>query len=135
MEIDRKVDRIDYYLDFADRVNEIKSKLMTILTDLKAQGKSIVGYGAAAKATTLLAYFGIDTKILDYVADLNQFKQGRFMGGNRLPIVAPSKILEDQPDYMLILAWNFADEIIKQQSEFQAKGGKFIVPIPTPQVV
>ena len=57
------------------------------------------------------------------------------MGGNRLPIVAPSKILEDQPDYMLILAWNFADEIIKQQSEFQAKGGKFIVPIPTPQVV
>lgn len=135
MEVERKVDRIDYYLDFADRVNKIKSELMTILTDLKQQGKSIVGYGAAAKATTLLAYFGIDTKILDYVADLNQFKQGRFMGGNHLPIVAPTKILEDQPDYMLILAWNFADEIIKQQSEFQSKGGKFIVPIPSPKVV
>lgn len=135
MEIDRKVDRIDYYLDFADRVNQIKSELMTILKDLKQQGKRIVGYGAAAKATTLLAYFGIDTSILDYVADLNQFKQGRFMGGNHLPIVPPSQILEDQPDYMLILAWNFADEIIKQQSEFQSKGGKFIVPIPSPKIV
>ena len=115
-ESDLGINQVSFYDSFTKKIGQLKSDLIVMLEDLKSQGKTIVGYGAAAKGNTFMSYIGIDDKYLDYIADLSQYKQGLFFSGNHLPIVSPDKLVEDIPDYVLILAWNFSKEIIRQPS-------------------
>lgn len=124
-----------YYAGFAGRVEALRAALLALLAGLKAQGKRIAAYGASAKGSTLLNYFGIGGETLDYVVDRSTEKQGRYTPGTRLPILAPAHLLEDNPDYLLLLSWNFLDEVLEQQAAYRATGGKFIVPVPEVRVV
>jgi SAM-dependent methyltransferase len=125
----------DYYRDFARRVEQIRDDLLALLRQYRDEGKTVAGYGAAAKGATLLNYVGIGTDLVAYVVDRNVHKHGRFMPGTHQEILDPAALLDRQPDAVLLLAWNFADEIIRQQAEYQARGGTFIVPVPTPKVL
>ncbi len=129
------LDRFEYYTRFADRVAGVKHDLLALLGSIKAEGKTIAAYGAAAKGATLLNYVGITTGLVDFVVDRNIHKQGLCMPGTHQRIEDPIALLDRQPDYVLLLAWNFKDEIMAQQSEYVSRGGRFIVPVPTPQIV
>ncbi len=129
------MDTFGYYEEFGHRVEAVKTGLLDLLGGLRAEGKRIAAYGAAAKGATLVNYVGIGTDLVEYVVDRNVHKQGLHMPGTHQPIRDVSALLEDQPDYVLLLAWNFKNEIMAQQAEYLARGGRFIVPVPTPEVV
>jgi hypothetical protein len=131
----RGMNELAFYRGFAQRVLDLKDKLRELLDRLKKEGHRIAGYGAAAKGSTLLNTFGIGTETLDFVVDRNTHKQGLHMPGIRVPISPPERLCQDMPAYTLLLTWNFAEEILRQQAEYRRRGGKFIVPIPDVVVV
>lgn len=124
-----------YYASFAEQVKETKRKLLAFLIEARRAGKQVVGYGAPGKGNTLLNYCGIRTDFLDYTVDRSAYKQGRFLPGTHIPILAPSRIAETRPDYVLILPWNLRDEVVQQMAGIRAWGGRFVVPIPAVEVI
>ncbi len=128
------VSDLSAYGDFRRRVEALKGELCDRLHTLKSRGARLAAYGASAKGSTLLNYFGIGSELLDFVVDRSTVKQGHYTPGSHLPIYAPEKLLEEMPDQVLLLTWNFADEIVRQQQEYRQRGGRFLIPIPTVRV-
>jgi hypothetical protein len=116
-------------------VQNLKASLRDLLLQLKRERKRVAGYGAAAKGTTLLNFFQIGPEMLDFVVDRSTYKQGHYTPGTHLPIFSPDKLMYDKPDYVLLLSWNLANEILEQQRLFRQQGGRFIIPIPELKVV
>lgn len=126
---------IKNYLAFNEQAKDVKRELLKFLSQVKRDGKIIVGYGAAAKGNTMLNYCGIKNDLIDYVADISPYKQGRYLPGSRIPIAAPDRIRNTKPDYVLILPWNIKEEIMDQLSYIRDWGGKFVIPIPNLKVI
>lgn len=124
------INNIEVMSKFTDQVNSIKKDLTTLLSKLSSQGKRVVGFGAPAKGNILLNYCGIDSKLLSYVTDNIPYKQGLYTPGTHIQVLPENKIFEDRPDYVLLLPWNFKEEILKKLSEYRRSGGKVIIPIP-----
>jgi SAM-dependent methyltransferase len=122
--------RLTFYETFARRVEKLRQTLRSFLFDLKNEQQRLAAYGAAAKGSTLLNYLQLGSEVLDFVVDRSPYKQGKYMPGIRLPIYSPAKLIEQMPSYVLLLTWNFADEILHQQTEYRQRGGHFIIPIP-----
>ena len=120
---------------FAKDVESHREKVLALLYKLKSEGAAIVGVSAPAKGMTLLNYCHIGPELLNFVTEKSQLKIGKYTPGLHIPVVPDSVLLEEKPDYALLLAWNFADEIMENLSEFRKNGGKFIIPIPEPHIV
>jgi SAM-dependent methyltransferase len=134
-EKEQGVTALRYYDAFAGNVRRLGESLTGLLRDLRGKGKRIAAYGASAKGSTLLNTFGIGADLVDFVVDRSSHKQGRYTPGTHLLIEPPARLLEAMPDYVLLLTWNFADEILAQQAEYRMRGGRFIVPVPEVKVV
>ncbi len=125
---------LETYKRFSQKVGLLKADLVQTLSDLKRGGKRIFAYGAAAKGSTLLNYYGIGHDTIEFIVDRSPHKVGRLSPGTHIPVISVEKFKADYPDYLLVLAWNFYEEIVEQQAEFQAAGGHFIIPVPTVQI-
>jgi len=133
-EHNRGLDHLWTYLDFQREVEGIRERLLDIIHTVKGKGRTIAGYGASAKSTTMLNYCGIGGQYLDYVLDATPYKLGRFTPGTHLPIIGPSD--EDgRPDYYLLLVWNYLHDVLARERGYRNRGGKFIVPIPEPRII
>jgi len=125
----------DYYFAFAERAHQVRREMLQHLQKLRAEGKSVAGYGAPAKGNTLLNYCAIGPELVEYTVDANPHKQGMFLPGNRIPVFAPSKIHETRPAVIVILPWNLREELLEQLQPCRAWGAKFLVPIPRPEIL
>ena len=134
-EAEAGLDGPEGYRTFGTRVAALRDSLRTLLEDLKAKGATLAAYGAAAKGATMINFVGIGPDLIDFVADRNEHKHGRYMPGQHVVIRPPEHMLEAKPDYTLLLAWNFKDEILGDMAEYREGGGKFIVPVPEPEIV
>jgi hypothetical protein len=134
-ELEAGCTRLETFATFAERVKETKRILLDFLLKAKSQGKSVIAYGAAAKGNTLLNYCGIQTDLIDYAVDLNPYKQNRFLPGSHIPIHGVEKVDDTRPDYVLILPWNLKDEIIRQLERIRKWDARFVVPIPTVEII
>jgi hypothetical protein len=134
-EIEQGIYSHEVLAKFSNAVKENKRELTWLLNLLRHQGKRLIAVSAPAKGMTLLNYCKIDNDLLEFVTEKAQLKIGRFTPGAHIPVVPDSELLVQQPDYALLLAWNFADEIMNNLSEFRQRGGKFIIPIPMPRIV
>jgi len=134
-EADWGVHDANFYQQFNAQVASLKESLVTLLRKLRNDNRRIAAYGASAKGSTLLNFFGIGKDLIDFVVDRSSVKQGRYTPGTRLPIHATTELVEQRPDYVLLLTWNFAEEILQQQHEFRQMGGRFIIPIPEVRIV
>ncbi len=126
---------IAYYASFGARVQHLRERLLETLAGLKSNGCRIAAYGASAKGSTLLNYFGVGRETIDFVADRSPVKQGLFTPGTHLPIVPAEQLLAEMPGYTLLLVWNFADEVRRQQQAYHERGGRFIIPVPDVHIV
>lgn len=135
MERSEGIDRFETYQRFAQKTQQIKQDLHATLTRLLEQGNRLAGYGAPAKGNTLLGFLAIGPDMIDYIADRSPLKQGLYTPGVHIPVVPPERLLADQPDYVLLLAWNFTEEVLEQQVEYRRRGGKFIIPVPSVKIL
>lgn len=128
------LNNIETFYEFEKKINKVKESLKKIIYSLKDRGKTIAGFGAPTKATTLMAHFDLDETVLDFIVDDNPLKQGLFSPITHIPILPTSALYDRKPDYVLILAWNFSESIMRMHNKYSKEVGQFILPMPTPKI-
>lgn len=129
-----KIDRAETWSNYGEKIISVGERLRGLLSEIKGEGKSVAGFGAPAKATTLMYHFGLGPDIIDFIADDSPLKQGLYSPGLHIPVIPAIEIYQRKPDYLIILAWNFAKPIMDNHKKFRDDGGKFILPLPRVEI-